>query len=352
MFNSAVFETILSLVLIILVFSVLVSCVQEGYVTVFKWRGKMLDAAICEMLNDKLNKNFAYLLYQHPQVDLLKRKQGELPSYIPAENFADALIDLLARESVEVVYEESPDKKQLLKREVLRADLFSGTAYRNPADTPVTEKFRAGVESLHYSDLKKLLQSFSHSLVPGEDGNPETLKKELMKWYNGYMDRVTGWYKRKIKRNIFWSAIVVTLFFNLDFIKLTKTLYADSKLRSSLVAIADSAARDENYIQSIKSKLQKDSLALGDIDIDALVGTELPVGWNTPPKIAKGNWLQRSWGQIKSFFKNNSFKVKNFLGWLLFTLALSLGAPFWFDVLKKLVNMRNTGISPAETKKT
>jgi hypothetical protein len=33
---------------------------------------------------------------------------------------------------------------------------------------------------------------------------------------------------------------------------------------------------------------------------------------------------------------------------MLTTLALSLGAPFWFDLLGKLVNLRQTGIPPDE----
>ncbi len=36
------------------------------------------------------------------------------------------------------------------------------------------------------------------------------------------------------------------------------------------------------------------------------------------------------------------------LGWLVTILAISLGAPFWFDVLNKFMNLRNTGRAPDE----
>jgi hypothetical protein len=39
------------------------------------------------------------------------------------------------------------------------------------------------------------------------------------------------------------------------------------------------------------------------------------------------------------------------LGWLLTIAAISLGAPFWFDLLKNLTNVRNAGISPDDKKK-
>jgi hypothetical protein len=40
------------------------------------------------------------------------------------------------------------------------------------------------------------------------------------------------------------------------------------------------------------------------------------------------------------------------LGWMLTILAISLGAPFWFDMLNKLVNVRSAGKSPDEAAKT
>jgi len=39
------------------------------------------------------------------------------------------------------------------------------------------------------------------------------------------------------------------------------------------------------------------------------------------------------------------------LGWLLTVLALSMGAPFWFDVLNKFMNVRFAGKSPDEASK-
>ena len=39
------------------------------------------------------------------------------------------------------------------------------------------------------------------------------------------------------------------------------------------------------------------------------------------------------------------------LGWLITILALCLGAPFWFDVLNKFINIRSAGKSPGEAAK-
>ena len=60
------------------------------------------------------------------------------------------------------------------------------------------------------------------------------------------------------------------------------------------------------------------------------------------------------------YSKNNSYQdaALSFLlsfilglpGIVLTALALLLGAPFWFDMLNKLINVRNSGKKPTETK--
>ena len=38
------------------------------------------------------------------------------------------------------------------------------------------------------------------------------------------------------------------------------------------------------------------------------------------------------------------------LGWIVTVLAISLGAPFWFDVLNKIMNLRNAGRATDEAR--
>lgn len=348
MLLSPVFETIISLVVVVLIFSVLVSCIQEGYVTLKKSRGKMLQVSINDVLNDASNKNFSYLFYQHPQVDLLKQKQGELPSYIDGATFANTLVDLIASESTEIIYKQSEDKKTVEKMERFKQGIFQNSellkVYQSAAITSDTQpltvdlatRFILGAENLQQSDLKKLLLSFigNNNAVTADN-----LKQQIETWYNNYMDRVTGWYKRKIRKNIFFAAALVTIAFNLNFLTLSKTLYADSKLRSALVNYADSITKPGFSLDSLKSTFEQQD----GIDVDAIIGTELPVGWDLD-KGKNKNGLSMVWAVVKDTLVCKP--VQTIFGWLVFILALSLGAPFWFDILKKLVNVRNAGILP------
>ncbi len=367
MFDSPVIETLLSLTLLMLFFSILVSCVQEGYVHLRKSRGKMLEYAIREVLTDTFNKDFAHLVYQHPQVDLLREKQGGLPSYIGADAFARALIESIARECTETVYSETPDKSMLIKAERFKAEavracpdiakrygLVPDADHTLAADQmatpmPLHDRFLLGIRTMRQSPLKDLLLSFSEN-APNASGELTlaSLQAEIATWYDEYMKRVTGWYKRTARKNILFISIAVCVILNLNFIRVSKTIYADSKLRDVLTQTALRVGGQENAIDSIRKIFIMDSLDLMDIDANALLGVQLPIGWSTKkldPHHTSSSWLCRNLGTPGCFF--HTYIWRNLLGWLLFALGLSLGAPFWFDVLNKFVNVRNAGIKPA-----
>ena len=51
---------------------------------------------------------------------------------------------------------------------------------------------------------------------------------------------------------------------------------------------------------------------------------------------------------LRSTDSFNMWWAKKFIGLLLTVIAASLGAPFWFDLLNKAVNLRLTGQKPPE----
>ena len=64
------------------------------------------------------------------------------------------------------------------------------------------------------------------------------------------------------------------------------------------------------------------------------------------PIIRHSNWLQYS--------PNQTGGIETLLGWLITALALTLGAPFWFDLLSKLVSVRgaNNKATQSDSSKT
>jgi hypothetical protein len=73
----------------------------------------------------------------------------------------------------------------------------------------------------------------------------------------------------------------------------------------------------------------------------------LPIGWNCKAETADGSDGSTTdyWACVKQ--KLPQLRLVQILGWILTAAALSLGAPFWFDLLNKFINLRGAGEKPA-----
>ncbi|MBC7912137.1 MAG: hypothetical protein H7Y30_16640 [Pyrinomonadaceae bacterium] len=162
------------------------------------------------------------------------------------------------------------------------------------------------------------------------------LERNVEVWFNDSMDRCGGWYKRWTQKVLLVISIILVIGTNADTIMLVKRFSRDNALRASVVSAAERAVQNtagnpaEN--EQAREKLLQDAESI-----------QLPLGWVSNP--------------------NDPFKTdqipKSFLGWLLKILgliisifAVSLGAPFWFDMLSKFINLRGAGTPPGETKKS
>jgi hypothetical protein len=141
----------------------------------------------------------------------------------------------------------------------------------------------------------------------------ETLFR-LEKWFAEQMERTSGQYKRWTQLATLLAAVVMTGAFDLDSVRISSELYRNSTLRA---AVADQVAAQ---VQEKKT--------FEDVEASLKPFAELPIGW-TAEHTRSRNWLTAV------------------IGWLLSVLALSLGAPFWFDLVGKFVNLRQTGRQPA-----
>jgi hypothetical protein len=148
-------------------------------------------------------------------------------------------------------------------------------------------------------------------------GDLQLAQKNLEDWFNDSMDRVSGWYKRSTQWIVFVIAIAVTIGMNIDSIGIAKHLYRDEAARKAAVA----TAYEITDVQ--RPPTQEEATKV-------LHALELPIGWSeaTTPQ-SPNDWLNRA------------------LGWLLTAFAGTLGAPFWFDVLNKVMVIRST-VKPRE----
>jgi hypothetical protein len=313
MLGSTVLDVAIGLVFVYLLLGLLVSVATELVAAALSWRAANLRQGLQRLLSPAL----ADALYDHPLISKLS-KSGRGPSYIPADVFARALVDVLA----------------------------NLTAAR-----PESSRDLGGmIDNAPDPDVRRVLTLLLAEA--GQDG--EKLKKSLEEWFNDSMDRVAGWYKRKTQVANLILAAVLAFAANADSLQIAQGLSNDAALRAALVAQAQALVKEGAPPASSSASGSPDGkAALGELDtrIARLSGLGLPVGWTDGAHDGPRRWP--GWvpaGKPLADWGGDWLRAvrPHLLGWLLTALAASLGAPFWFDVLKKIIMIRSAGRVPDE----
>ncbi|SET58790.1 hypothetical protein SAMN05216412_10958 [Nitrosospira multiformis] len=186
----------------------------------------------------------------------------------------------------------------------------------------------------HTKETLLVLVDKTRREVTAIEHQAEAFRKNLEDWFNKAMERVGGWYKRWTQRVLLCLATLVVVASNADTVMLIERLSKDNVLRASIVAAAEDTVKTQPGAVSAQTALK------------AAENLKLPVGWSLDPydsgyfRPPELSWKYTGWAFYKIF------------GLLISILAVTLGAPFWFDTLSKFVNLRSAGTPPGESSKS
>jgi hypothetical protein len=148
------------------------------------------------------------------------------------------------------------------------------------------------------------------------------------------MQRANTWYSRKVQYTLIFLGFFIAIGVNGDTLRIIDKLNNDEKLRTEMVQSA------ENYIKNnpevpASAKVSKDSLnaKIAKEYDNLLVDSHNLLGYES-------NNLTLKNFNMKNDFSSLMLKI---FGFLLTALAVSLGSNFWFDMLKKMLNVRTLG---------
>ncbi|MGL5192909.1 MAG: hypothetical protein ACRC8Y_04840 [Chroococcales cyanobacterium] len=197
-----------------------------------------------------------------------------------------------------------------------------------------------GIESA-FKELEKVIDLLPQSLKESlgvlakraqqkNQGGQDTLntfQHELEIWFDRSMERSSGVYKRNAKGIAIMIGCLIAAIANADTIYIVSSLSKDPVLRATVTQNAQSIVnaqpiRDPQQLEGIKEELRA---SLQDIS--------LPIGWNEVT--VKEQRIQNRQWRVPF--------VKQLAGWLLSGIAISMGSSFWFDLMGKIVNVRNAG---------
>lgn len=288
---NALLDVAIGLVFLYLLLALVCTILNEMVASGLGLRAKNLKAAIDKLLADDdggLKAAFEAtgimrVAYQ------ASGKNG--PSYLSAENFTAAIVEVG-------------------KAAAVKAKTFSGRIKK-------ADELATCIDALPESNLKRSLAT----LMDGVHDDVNEAKERIGAWFDSMMDRAAGQFTRRMKQITMGFAIVVTVAFNADTLAVSKALWTDASMRMQLA---------ESAVAFVSKTDDVDDIA----DLEVLQNDlrPFPIGWDTESPAHSSDWFA-SVGGVAS----------KILGWLITALAVSLGAPFWFDLLKRLVALRGTG---------
>ncbi len=291
-------NVLLGVTFIFLMLSLICSAAVEAIEIVIKKRAKALQETLVGLLGDQGAKDF----YAHALIQALYKEGGRRPSYIPTRTFVVALLEGVLHRGARGSVEDLERKVQSLPPQAAR--------------------------------LKEALQA----LIASADGDLARLQTGIADWFNASMERVSGWYKRRTQVIVFCIGLVFAAAYNIDTIQVVNQLSRDSAVRAALVAAAEDQQRTGvlpgSDAGSAEERLEEQVKVLGNLG--------LPLGWSSGADTSEAPLADIR--RPPTTFMGWVLKV---LGLVLTGLAVSLGSPFWFDVLNKVVVVRST-VSPGE----
>lgn len=303
MFESL--DVMIGIITVYLMFALACTATVEAISSWFDVRSKNLEAALGEFLNGDIGqgKRFVDAFFAHPIVQTLSQGRDGRPSYIDPEIVGRAVTDLIhARDGVSSL-------KQALEK-------LPGTAQSNR--------------------IKGLLESLQRDAVDIAE-----FRKLIESHYDAAMDRASGWYKRKTQAIALIASATFVILANVDTISLANSLSANPAAKAKMLEIAQQqvdAAKEpasgapaastpgSDALKDAKDRSEKAGEALARANAD-ISSAGIQLGWQALP-VGYGDWASK------------------IVGLLISILAISLGAPFWFDLLSRVMQVRGAGILP------
>jgi hypothetical protein len=333
---DAILEVAIGVVFSWLILSVATMEIQNWINQKLDKRAKFLEETILDMFKNE--QSLVDQFYNHPAIKELSKldKKGRLkkPDNIPSPLFAEVAIEILL--NVGKQGEEVP--AEAMSFDVMESGLNEAKKM-NP-------------------ELSRLIDRICPTIGMGTSGGPgisygiEDITKKVAeyrrnaeKWFDNLMDSASSWYKQNALAWAFGIGFALAVVFNIDTVNITKQLWREPTVRQALVAQAQNfeLANGTDNVSQIPGYF--DSLAM-------------PVGWTSVPAADASACNQfvtitpdggiayhagnecRVLANVPVFNDIFGWVIK-LLGFVISAFAARQGAPFWFDLLRKLVNLRS-----------
>jgi len=381
MFNNIVLDIVIGLVFIFLLYSLLATLLQELIAVLIGLRAAVLFLALRRMLDDNIrlsgkgrikhilfgffytiadgfksdktkkkpipptdgdgatgpanqqaNYKVSSVFYKHPLIKFLSNSNVLVtkPSYISRDTFSKVIIDLLRGKNAQ-----------------------PGSSHRAEIENSLKED--AALPWDNQVSFNSETRQYLNTLWVDAQGDVERFKEHIERWFDEMMDRSSGWYRKYTKIIALSLGLIIAWLFNVDSLAIIKKLHRDPKLREQLVMQADAYTKAHpTLVKDLEAtRTEIDRLATQTNNPDTtkkkavLIETERQ--YAEEKKMADSLYKQAKDMMDKEVSNVNDMlglggtpTAANIPGLILTAFAISFGAPFWFDLLNKLIKLRSS----------
>ena len=286
-------------------------------------------------------------------------------------------INVLAQKYLD--FKQNPDVKSLVEQVVTNVDkdltlrqLRLGLLALNAINPQTAQKLQKSMNSL--------LNGLEESVAKGEQAIG-LVRTNVENWYDSAMDRLIGQYKRKAQLVSFLIGLVLALILNVDSLQIATRMWNEPTLRQAIVQQAQWYVEKNPQGPSVSqqtgtsgsetitaTQTVSPTVAIANLR-NALESLKVPFGWEVASVqvsatvscslVPLGSNIVWGYEQHQADNQNYCKQIvnlpKGLEGWigkivgiLMTGAAAAQGAPFWFDVLKKVINVRGAGVNPNE----
>lgn len=321
MFGSSAIGVAIGLVFVYLLMSMLCSMIREVIAGLLNSRARHLEAAIGRMIaDDELRDQF----FEHPMIKSLHMghggKHSHKPDFIPPKTFSMALLDVVKRQTQAT------------------ASADNATTSEAPAPPITFDEIRNTIDKLppKMQNIKTALQTLADS----SEQRVDSIHSNVEEWFDTSMSSLSVWYQRRAQQFLFLIALCLSFGFHVDSIEIAEQFWEDSTLRESVVAAATEYTKEHKEASSNPEDLRQTLSQLTDL--------KLPIGWGRQVI----DWTPGVEPEESDVSDHRDRKS----GWLMLVglfitaAACSVGSPFWFSVLKRLMTLHPSAAKVAKAK--
>jgi hypothetical protein len=302
----AILSIVIGILFSLLLMSILASTIHDIWAMLSSLHSKQLHRTLGKMLGEKFNdfSNHPFFRQLADAEDGGQMKPASFPDWIDKKTFSSVLVDIL----------------------------------QHGVDSQAGKTLEYHIARITDPRIKAMLEY----LLRESDGTIEGFKHRAEHWFSEVMQRTTSWFGRSTKMRLFFIGLVTATLLNVDTIQIYRRLSANADLREAIERDAERFVNNNPQFNQVVNPVVTPVVTEGVQVVTVTDTAQLIAAKKAIIDTLRTQYYDKystglgfGWeGQTTKDIPDFLVKI---LGLLLTAISVTFGAPFWFELLRKLL---------------